>query len=635
MMAHRSMRACRGIGPCQNSLQHKHFCERGRFMTTVAIIGGGPGGLLAAYFLAQKCPLDCDITVFEASGRLGGKVLSRRFTQASVPYEAGVAELYDYSALGPDPLRQLLKTLGLKTRPMRGQTVVMGTHILRHRADIKKYCGEETLKAIEVFRRQAAAWLSPMDFYEGYWRGDNAHPLAQRSCQSLLEEVKYEAARKYLKIAAHSDIATEPHLTDALNGLKNFLMDVPGYIRLYTIEGGLEQFSTALSEHIQARIELNSPVTRIEKSLDNRYRVWTRRDGKQAAHDFDFTIVALPHNWLPFIEWSGEQLAEAMRDHYAFYDHPAHYLRVSLLFHQPFWRGCIKGDYFLLDAFGGCCVYDESARQESGGYGVLGWLLAGNDAVTLSNLCEEELIARMLDTLPPQLAHGREFFIEGQVHRWLNSVNGLPGGWPVKEPRARHRLEPQGHPGLFVAGDYLFDSTINGLTIEAFAELGIDAWGVENSEHIYNRTRPEWKHRNVLGDVRSLPFEDGFFDFVYDTCLCYVPPVDVEQAIRELYRVVKVGVFWGGITTDMRQEVIDKHDIFYGVQTLGTLWEWAELFLRNGFRLAIKDQKTLTRTWRCEVKANEGDATWYPNRDAMRYCFFIRVPVYPTLKGLG
>ncbi len=715
-------------------------------MTTVAIIGGGPGGLLAAYFLAQKCPLDCDITVFEASGRLGGKVLSRRFTQASVPYEAGVAELYDYSALGPDPLRQLLKTLGLKTRPMRGQTVVLGTHILRHRADIKKYCGDGTLKAIEAFRRQAAAWLSPMDYYEGYWRGDNAHPLAQRSCQSLLEEVKDEAARRYLQIAAHSDIATEPHLTNALNGLKNFLMDVPGYIRLYTIEGGLERFSTALSEHIQARIELNSPVTRIEKSLDDRYRVWTRRDGKQTAQEFDFTIVVLPHNWLSFIEWSGEQLAQAMRDHYAFYDHPAHYLRVSLLFHQPFWRGCIKGDYFLLDAFGGCCVYDESARQESGGYGVLGWLLAGNDAVTLSNLCEEELIARMLDTLPPQLAHGREFFIEGRVHRWLNSVNGLPGGWPVKEPRARHRLEPQGHPGLFVAGDYLFDSTINGvmdsvdivtdlalteirrrkyqeaisasldfhgtgsqpevaqanrdqmaalaglsnrvsgclntayhdfydgerpyeesfeeyfdaeytaelieivwgaqppyrlldsgsangLTLEAFAELGIDAWGVENSEHIYNRTRPEWKHRNVLGDVRSLPFEDGFFDFVYDTCLCYVPPVDVEQAIRELYRVVKVGVFWGGITTDMRQEVIDKHDIFYGVQTLGTLWEWAELFLRNGFRLAIKDQKTLTRAWRCEVKANEGDATWYPNRDAMRYCFFSRVPVYPTLKA--
>src|SRR5256885_15896684 len=103
--------------------------------------------------------MDCDITVFEASERLGGKVCSRRFTQAWVPYEAGVAELYEYSALGPDPLRHLLKTLGLTIRPMRGQTVVLGQRILRHRADIKKYYSEETLKTIEALCRQAAAWV--------------------------------------------------------------------------------------------------------------------------------------------------------------------------------------------------------------------------------------------------------------------------------------------------------------------------------------------------------------------------------------------------------------------------------------------------------------------------------------------
>src|SRR2546421_12881076 len=105
---------CKNAGAMVSSasLQHKHFCERGRFMTTVAIIGGGPGGLLAAYFWAQKCPLDCDITVFEASGRLGGKVLSRRFTQASVPYEAGVAGVDGFFGLGADPARELLTKLG-------------------------------------------------------------------------------------------------------------------------------------------------------------------------------------------------------------------------------------------------------------------------------------------------------------------------------------------------------------------------------------------------------------------------------------------------------------------------------------------------------------------------------------------
>ncbi len=39
----------------------------------------------------------------------------------------------------------------------------------------------------------------------------------------------------------------------------------------------------------------------------------------------------------------------------------------------------------MLDAFGGCCVYDESSRGEDGPYGVLGWLLGGEAALTFSN----------------------------------------------------------------------------------------------------------------------------------------------------------------------------------------------------------------------------------------------------------
>lgn len=42
-------------------------------MTTVAIIGGGPGGLISAYLLQQKCKSACDVTLFEATGHVGGK----------------------------------------------------------------------------------------------------------------------------------------------------------------------------------------------------------------------------------------------------------------------------------------------------------------------------------------------------------------------------------------------------------------------------------------------------------------------------------------------------------------------------------------------------------------------------------
>ena len=53
-------------------------------MVKVAFIGGGPGGLIAAYLLQQKCDAPCDITVFEASERVGGKIATRSFASAAI-----------------------------------------------------------------------------------------------------------------------------------------------------------------------------------------------------------------------------------------------------------------------------------------------------------------------------------------------------------------------------------------------------------------------------------------------------------------------------------------------------------------------------------------------------------------------
>jgi SAM-dependent methyltransferase len=105
----------------------------------------------------------------------------------------------------------------------------------------------------------------------------------------------------------------------------------------------------------------------------------------------------------------------------------------------------------------------------------------------------------------------------------------------------------------------------SGLTLQEFEELSVEAWGVENNPYIHRRT-PALLRRNLRGDVRSLPFQSSFFDFAYDTCLCYLPPRDVPRAIRELHRTVKIGIHFGGITTDMTREVIEEHDLLRGVQ---------------------------------------------------------------------
>ncbi len=429
----------------------------------IAIIGGGPGGLMTCFLLEQRTRAPLDITIFEAGDRLGGKIVTPQFDTAPVTYEAGAAELYDYSRLGPDPLREMIAELGLTTRPMTGGTVVLEDKFLKTEADIRRELGDETWKALARFNRQARVAISPAEYYESDWKADNDDPLASHTFRALLARIPNAAARRYVEVAVHSDLATEPHQTSAMYGLQNYLMDTPHYMRLYTIDGGIERLPQELAKRLSAHVRLQRQVERIERTANGKYRVWSRRGGELIADEFDFVVVALPNNWIPAIEWGGEELAAAMYHHHRHYDHPAHYLRVSVLFEKPFWRGRISDSYFMLDAFGGCCVYDESSRNGADSHGVLGWLLAGDAALNLGNLRDAELVDAVLDSLPRCLRHGREWFLEGQVHRWANTVNGLPGGYPAREPESRHVPEPVHHPGLFVVGDYLFDSTINGV----------------------------------------------------------------------------------------------------------------------------------------------------------------------------
>ncbi len=99
-------------------------------MRRVAIVGGGPGGLITAYLLERKLGGECEATLFEASARVGGKILTRSFDSAPVLYEGGVAECYDYGGLGPDPLRALVEGLGLGRKPTGGGTVFLEGKLL-------------------------------------------------------------------------------------------------------------------------------------------------------------------------------------------------------------------------------------------------------------------------------------------------------------------------------------------------------------------------------------------------------------------------------------------------------------------------------------------------------------------------
>lgn len=685
-------------------------------MHKIGIVGGGPSGLITAELIECINKEMFQVTLFESTFRLGGKISTRSFDKVPIKYEAGAAELYDYSRVGLDPVKELVQSLGLETQPIQGHSIILGENILSGTNDIIKNYGLQTLEAIQEFYEKCRNMLSPNQYYEGYYIDDNSHPWANRTFQEILDEIPDEIARKYVLVSSMSDVATESHLTSALDGLKNILMDDHNYLSLYSIVGGNELFSKRLAEGLVAtEIRLGSTAKKVSRNSDGTLRLSILHNTVLEEHNFDSIVLALPNYWSEQISWGSRDLRIAMDKHHSHYASPAHYLRISILFNKSYWEKSIPGAFWMSDAFGGCCIYDESKRLECAPYGVLGWLISGTHAMTLGNLDDVALAIMALESLPQSIRPPLSAMIEAKVHRWIGAINGLPGGRPVQSLITRHQPEPLKHDGLFIVGDYLFDSTINGvydsadfvtdliltksrkvdfsaqieasqenpgeieddyfeyysgdssyeesfgemfsakytadmieaawgirppykildcgsangLTLKEFEFEGIEAWGIENNQAIHAKTPKEWLERNVLGDITEMPFEDSSFDFIYDTSLCYLPENLVDKAIQEMFRVVKYGVVFMGVVTDMTKEVIEDYELFYGLKTFRTQWGWSELFVKNGFRVAVSDSAVVDEIWKVEQNSGEDDWDWYPDKETMRYCFFSKPDIEP------
>jgi monoamine oxidase len=427
----------------------------------IAIIGGGPGGLFTAWHLERLAVTPLAITIFEAEGRLGGKVLTPSFAKAPIRYEAGAAELYDYSPVADDPLRQLVRSLGLPTVAMGGAVVHAAGRRIANLDDLADACGARGREAMLAFDTWARSAMTPAEFYEsGSDHAASAAPAGRFA--DTLASIRSAPARHYLATMLKSDLATEPSATSTGYGLQNYLMNDPAYMRLYCIAGGNEQLITALASRLAADVRLGAAVTAISGEPGGPFAVRWRAEGLPHEERFDAVAVALPLDALARVSFADPHLSAAMRRHVEHHDHPAHYLRITVLFDRPLPPACGDDSYLMLDAFGGCCLYVESGREPAATHGVLGWLIGGEAAVAMASLADDELVAAAVATLPLPFTPLRDHLLEARVHRWRGAVSGVPGGWRPLPVDRRHRPAAS-HAKLFVVGDYLYDTTLNGV----------------------------------------------------------------------------------------------------------------------------------------------------------------------------
>jgi len=429
----------------------------------ICIIGGGPGGLLTSYLLSKKAP-DLKITIYEATSKLGGKISTKTFDTYPAIYEAGVAELYHNQVLD-DALLSLLKKFDFSFKKMSGDLAVYANKIVPDFDAFEAMFGAEAKKALLDFINLGKQYRKPEAFARAGWPADNAHPWSALTFREIIDRyLSNEHAKRYFESIIKSDLATEPVVTNGAFGFDNYLIDDPAYCQIYTISTGIESFINALVSKLanKVTIKLDTSVKSV-REINNGYRIITQFKGNSTYADYDAVIVCLPIQWIPSVEFIGE-LREPLANHFSHYYYPAHYLRVACLFEKPFWREQLgNNSYFRLDSFGGCCVYDETHRYPAKQFGVLNWLIAGSNAEALANLDDSLLITRALESLPTQLhPDAKSFLLEAKIHRWIGSVNGKPGGHPIKSIEDKH-IPSKEHPNLLMVGDYLFDSTLNGV----------------------------------------------------------------------------------------------------------------------------------------------------------------------------
>src|SRR6202012_103228 len=167
----------------------------------------------------------------------------------------------------------------------------------------------------------------------------------------------------------------------------------------------------------------------------------------------------------------------------------------------------------------------------------------------------------------------------------------------------------------------LIAGSASGELVGALRERGIDAWGIENNRAIHARARKALQKFNKLGSIVDMPFKDESFDFVFETSLCHVAEKQVVRAIRELNRVMKSGLIFGSVTSDMAPALIDRYDLLRGVKKLGTWGEWSELFFCNGFGLSMRRDDSIGTAWAPPLAADKGPGKWYTDADSLRYSF--------------
>ena len=124
-----------------------------------------------------------------------------------------------------------------------------------------------------------------------------------------------------------------------------------------------------------------------------------------------------------------------------------------------------------------------------------------------------------------------------------------------------------------------------GYVLVEFHKLGMQVAGIDASTYAVNHAHPDISNFIQLGDICTLPFNDGTFDLVFGKdMLEHNPESEVREAILECMRVSKGPTFFEICVgrTSLELKYMKKWDATY--KTVRPPKWWDSLFQELGFK---------------------------------------------------
>jgi hypothetical protein len=160
-----------------------------------------------------------------------------------------------------------------------------------------------------------------------------------------------------------------------------------------------------------------------------------------------------------------------------------------IAYHEEYERQLMSQGYEYDDAHKFALEKEKTLRRRGDvSYGkshILSFLLCGQDALLMcsGDWDEEDIADYLIDCLPDSFHdEACEHLVCARVSRYVGSINAQPGGWPVEDLMEEHIVTD----GVYLVGDYFFDSTLNGALISSntATDLYLKHLGLERSDQL-------------------------------------------------------------------------------------------------------------------------------------------------------